>query len=55
MKRGTALGIIGAINQLTPEQVQAVRGNPIAHYLADKADGKVGVDDSSMIGQSGRR
>lgn len=51
MKRGTALGIIGAINQLSPEQLQAVRDNPIARYLADKADGKVGGDDSATNGQ----
>ena len=38
MKRGTALGIIGALHQLTPEQRKAVRENPIAQYLADKPE-----------------
>lgn len=47
VKRGTALGIIGALNRLTPEQKQTVRDNPVARYLADKADGKAGVEASS--------
>lgn len=38
MKRGAALGIIGALDKLTPEQRQAVRRNPVARYLAEKAD-----------------
>lgn len=52
MKRGTALGIIGAINQLNPEEMQAVRDNPVARYLADKADGKAGVEGDATSGQS---
>lgn len=41
MKRGAGLGIVCALAQLTPEQRQAVRDNPVARYLADKADGKL--------------
>ena len=40
MKRGAALGIVGALHQLTPEQRTAVKENPIARYLAEKADEK---------------
>lgn len=47
MKRGAGLGIVGALVQLTPEQRQAVRDNPVARYLADKADGKLAGQESS--------